>query len=585
MDWRSKREFFIKKTNNHEISLSDIYKDSGFPLLSDYDTSYLIEQEQLIESSQLIANKEVQSIITKKREEGFLICFISDMYLDSGFLKKILLREGCALEHDQVFVSCEYDKRKSNGELYKIVEQYYHPVLWEHYGDNRHSDYEIAKKLGIKAHLISTGLTEAESFLHRYESLLRDKGLFKILIHTSRAGRLLNRDTPTSRLAADFIAPVYISYVLFIINSAKREGIKRLYFLARDGYILYRLARILSLDKDLDIRYLYVSRRSLTPPFIAEYPDETSYLKTQWGETIARNISIESLLTDHFLTTAEELKHKYKITFPYEKIVSKNEEKDFLKKMFHSDYTEELLRRVGAQNKLLIDYFLQEGLFDDIKTAMVDVGWLGSSRYIINKLLKTKGKSTKFYYFGAEKNMRSQTDGEYVVFNSSGEYPIPLIENYYSAAPHESTIGYRIDELSNRIVPVFPNTQSRNDYSLALENIKVVEDVATLVSSLQPIPDSMLYLWMLESLNILSYYTVPVDLTPLLSLSPHSSKAFIKKLNIKEFLQVFLWDKYVSDFNKGSLQITVPPFVFKYLYPLQREIALLHHKIYRHIHK
>ncbi len=39
------------------------------------------------------------------------------------------------------------------------------------------------------------------------------------------------------RVAADFVAPAYIPYVQFVIEEAKRKGIKKLYFLNRDSYI------------------------------------------------------------------------------------------------------------------------------------------------------------------------------------------------------------------------------------------------------------------------------------------------------------------------------------------------------------
>ena len=585
IDWRSRRETEIQKKLSREIALQDIYFERDmFP--GGYSQKAMLELEENIESSQLVANKTIQTIISQKREEGYQICFISDMYLSSSFLKKVLIREHCASESDEVFVSCEYGKRKSTGELYDLVRQRFNPSIWEHYGDNRHSDFDIAKKHNINAHLISPNFTAAESHLRTFKPLFREKDLFDALLGCSRTVRLINGDTPEARLAADFVAPVYIPYVQFVIDSAKKKGIKRLYFLARDGYILYKIAKVLAKGEDIELRYLYVSRQALLPAFIASYPNVADYLKTQWGGTVARNLIVNKILERHFLTSREELKDHYNIIFSYDRIRSKDEEKDFLGKVFHSDYTQELINRAGSKYDLLSQYFLQEGLYDDnIDSAMVDVGWLGSTRFMINELLKIIGKSTFFYYFGAEEKMRPQSDGQYIVYHKDSNYSIPLIENYFSAAPHESTTGYNLDPSSNLIVPIFAQRKDPSFYSVALANIAVAEYMASLVTGLRPVPASMLYFWMEESLKTISFSSIHADLTPLLSLPPHSGEVFVKKLNLKEVLQILLFDKFVSDFNKGSLQMSLPGFIFKRLYPIQQKMAVFHMKLYRFLRR
>ena len=46
--------------------------------------------------------------------------------------------------------------------------------------------------------------------------------------------------------------PVFLNYVLWILKSAQQKGIKTLYFLARDGFLLWEIAQILSKDSELD---------------------------------------------------------------------------------------------------------------------------------------------------------------------------------------------------------------------------------------------------------------------------------------------------------------------------------------------
>ncbi len=57
-------------------------------------------------------------------------------------------------------------------------------------------------------------------------------------------------------------APVMMEYVEWVLREARREGKQRLYFLARDGYMMYLAACRLAEDRnpDIAVRYLKISR-------------------------------------------------------------------------------------------------------------------------------------------------------------------------------------------------------------------------------------------------------------------------------------------------------------------------------------
>jgi predicted HAD superfamily hydrolase len=59
-------------------------------------------------------------------------------------------------------------------------------------------------------------------------------------------------------LAADVVAPCYVAYVKWLLNDAQKRGIKRLYFLSRDGYILMKIAENMEHD-GIELRYLFLS--------------------------------------------------------------------------------------------------------------------------------------------------------------------------------------------------------------------------------------------------------------------------------------------------------------------------------------
>lgn len=64
------------------------------------------------------------------------------------------------------------------------------------------------------------------------------------------------------------LAPVLYAYIYWVLKEAKKRDIHTLYFLARDGYIMNKIARVICENEELDIccRYLYCSRMSLRMP-------------------------------------------------------------------------------------------------------------------------------------------------------------------------------------------------------------------------------------------------------------------------------------------------------------------------------
>ena len=274
---KAKREDFIlwrkgaesearRRAHDKDATIEDIYNSNEVKGFDEYTPAQLIEAEKSIEAENLIANPAIKETIHKKREEGYTICFISDMYLPSDMLKEVLKREGSINKDEQVYVSCEWNARKSNGVLYQRLKEELKPQQWEHFGDHPVSDYKMAKRHRIKATKVNTDFTTAEKSTmqprnnrHHYES--------SILSGLSRAARIHFGNDAYTTIAANFVAPTYVPYVHFVLKTAKERGIKTLYFLSRDSYILQRIAEQLPHD-GIELRYLFVSRKSLLLPYL-----------------------------------------------------------------------------------------------------------------------------------------------------------------------------------------------------------------------------------------------------------------------------------------------------------------------------
>lgn len=78
----------------------------------------------------------------------------------------------------------------------------------------------------------------------------------------------MKKEDVFNKTSREILAPALNGFVLWILRQAQRNGIRRLYFLARDGYLMYRCARIYveRFQLPIECRYLCCSRYSLRLP-------------------------------------------------------------------------------------------------------------------------------------------------------------------------------------------------------------------------------------------------------------------------------------------------------------------------------
>ena len=209
--------------------------------------------------------------------------------------------------------------------------------------------------------------------------------------------------------------------------------------------------------------------------------------------------------------------------------------------------------------ELTMQYFKQEGLMDDCKCAMVDVGWLGTSRKMINHMLKTEGIAPiHFFYFGTTKNVLPDEYGSYQSFLAAGflsYYMQLLVEHYFSASPYPTTLGYQ--HLKNdTIVPVFPDDEHYCETKIVKTNVEVCKQMAETFLNVGIPSADVLRQWTEKSLNVLAHDFFFADFSPLMDLPKFDGQDFVRKLKLKELLLMTTTGQHITVFDKGSLAIT-----------------------------
>ncbi|MBE5899675.1 MAG: hypothetical protein E7279_08750 [Lachnospiraceae bacterium] len=199
-----------------------------------------------------------------------------------------------------------------------------------------------------------------------------------------------------------YYAPILYDYVSWVIEDARKRNIKKLYFLSRDGYLMYLVAeRILSYRKieDISISYLKVSRYSLRS---AQYyllgEKSLDYICINGIDVTLRKILIRAGLSKEQQEAVVETISIIKLE-DIDRVLSRSEIKK-VKRILSGNtiFWEYLNNNSKTAYENTLGYLRQEGVDNNEEIAIVDSGWVGSIQESIKQLLKIN--SLQGYYFG-----------------------------------------------------------------------------------------------------------------------------------------------------------------------------------------
>lgn len=558
-------------------TLKDIYAniDSAFPAFAGKSIEEMMMAEEAVEEEMLTPYPPVCELIEQRRKDGYRIAFISDMYLSSQFLRQVLEHCGCCQAEDHIFVSCEHNARKDTGRLYDVVRKQLHPTEWIHYGDNKRSDIRMGRRKGIRAVHVNTSYNDVEKAC---------TPVFPSMAALSRRYRLEHEEDEFAGFAADCVVPAYLPYVIYVLREARRMGIRKLYFLSRDSYILLKAAQALSKKSEgLELHYLFVSRRSLLLPYLCG-EDEQAYLAASDHHTLIRIDSIDKRLK-HLGTSRKEMKEKFGIVFPYSKVNNPQEQTDFLQKIFHSKFTPHLQQQAQEQSDLLLAYFRQEGLFDGETCAAVDIGWLGTSRLMMNHILRREhAQDIHFFYYGVRRDVFPPSAGRYSTYFQPEELSTGatiLLEHYYSASPYPSTIAYQKTE-SGKVVPMFAGNRDFHHTPITDANQKAIEVMAIDIQGQKEVDEQTLREWAKCTFDCLRDTKKRIDIRPLSKQSEFDDNTpFVKRLTVTELLRMILFGEVVTGYDLGSLRLTLPHCILAIAWRIRKTTGRLRGYIYQ----
>lgn len=456
-----------------EAGLEDFYFEVARRLYLDEQlVPRLVEAELSLESEVLHAVPAARRLLERCQELGLPPVYTSDTYFPTSFIEARLKASGLWSSGSRCLVSSEFGESKASGRLFeRLATDNHGPDRILHVGDHPHSDVAMPRQMGFQTRWCVGGR------LNRYEEALADEaattaGLASSLAGASRMARLATpvadrHEAAIRDVAAGVAAPALLGYLLWILKRAQALSLKRLVFLARDGEILTKLARILvaRLGLEIDIRYLYVSRRSTNLAATFNVDEE----ETGWIFRDVPSLSVTQFLA-RFDLKWEDIAQFMDASAGSEAAGSASEiAEGFERKLAEGPLRELVLERAAQRREVVEDYFRQEGLIDDVAKGIVDFGGVGSQIRSVHALVKhAGGRAPHAFLIGLDKPEDAglstpATESEWVADTECYLYDhrrnrgirrsrgFGTCVQMFCAASHGTVIGYQRD--GETIVP------------------------------------------------------------------------------------------------------------------------------------
>ncbi len=267
------------------------------------------------------------------------------------------------------------------------------------------------------------------------------------------------------KTAAQYSAPALYGFCDWVIEQAHRAGQKRLYFLARDGYLLREISDALAQARgyEIECRYLYASRLAWRLPawhLIGKEETIQQIFSRAYGAApravFARMRASEEECRRFAAAAGIAFSALDQVISPAAlrrmELILRND----------VEFMRVLMKKSREAYAPAVEYFRQEGLLDGNPVVLVDTGWTGSMQRTLRQLLESAGFHAELsgYYFGLYQSPAEEKDGVYRAWYFDRESPARVKAKFNNnvlesmlPAPHPMTAGYAYQE--KKVVPVW----------------------------------------------------------------------------------------------------------------------------------
>ena len=280
--------------------------------------------------------------------------------------------------------------------------------------------------------------------------------------------------SPWEQAACWALAPAVGAFSQWVLGRALKDGVRRLYFLSRDGWHFYHMAQRLCRAWSLPVecRYLYGSRYAWRLPlYHTDHRRALSQLES--GRTPP---TAEGVLRQAGLSPEERAGVLGELAVSGNSILSPGERRALFQKLKACPRFLFLMDRNSRQALPgLAGYLRQEGLLEGVPWALVDSGWMGSTQETLAQALALLGaaQGPRGYYWGL---YQAPQLGRWACYSFSPGRELkrqagfcPGFFEAALAAPQGMALGY--EERRGRFIPRLGDPPHGGTFSRELEKL------------------------------------------------------------------------------------------------------------------
>ena len=402
--YRMEAEYNVRLKKNFigDCSIDEIYKELEDLLKINNDKILDIKQKECdLEIEFSVPRKDMLEIFNKLKDYKKEIILISDMYLTSSTIEKMLNKCGY-YGWNKLLISSETGLRKDDGNIWKY---YFDEIVQDktsiHVGDNEQSDVQKLCDMGkpfyhVMQPLKMFKLDDYCDYIYANTDMsITDKVALGLIVNKEIYNSPFKNNNNSYvidnfyNFGYSMLAPVIFKYFTFLQKSISNKNYDKLLFLSREGYYLQKIykhfCKCLKL-KEIDNVYFLTSRRATSVACIDNIDDAYEIINHDFEG------SLNNLFKNRLGIDNKDIPNEF---------VKANEEKQKIYNVLNNNFNEYL-----KQFKKEATYYKKycSNIFDKkSKLAVIDLGYSGTIQYYLMKLNNIKLDG---YYFTLSDNVK-----------------------------------------------------------------------------------------------------------------------------------------------------------------------------------
>ena len=271
-------------------------------------------------------------------------------------------------------------------------------------GDNERSDLQIPCDKGVvgmhvlKPLELARGLPRFRSLIETNEGSieLNQELTLGLVLQQSFSAISYPQFDPSSlvyptpfNIGYSLIGPLLVGFSQWLLENAGRDGIDRLYFLAREGQLIKRVYDLWSegIENSPQTDYLILSRRAVIVPMTQNIEDILNIAKVTYYPNTISNFLYEryglQLSSERWAQLSEQVQWGSNNT-----VEVYNQQIDHLLPLLN-DLAAEIIAEAGLEYAAMKYYLSNMGLEDSGRQAVVDVGYGATIQNYLNRFVAT----------------------------------------------------------------------------------------------------------------------------------------------------------------------------------------------------